>query len=183
MTTTSNNATLPLAAYKAALGQFCSGVTVITAMHDGEPVGFSCQSFSSLSLDPPYVTFCPARTSSSWPRLRAAGRLCINILAADQEQLCRQFAMRGADKFAGVAWTPTPGGAPRLHDVVTSLDCVLESEVDGGDHTIVIARVDGIGPYRETAPLLFFRSAFNVLADPAQPMSHHVMPLDTWRWG
>lgn len=151
--------------YKSVLGRFCTGVTVITAMADGVPVGFTCQSFSALSLEPPYVCFCPSRTSTSWPRIRAAGRFCINILAADQEDVCRSFARSGADKFAGVRWLPSPNGSPVLGGSLAWVDCTLEREVDGGDHTIAIARVTGLSERRDAAPLLFYRSAFGALRD------------------
>ncbi|HEV7870413.1 MAG TPA: flavin reductase family protein, partial [Modestobacter sp.] len=90
------------------LGHFVSGVTVVTAMGADGPLGFTCQSFSSLSLDPPLVAFAPARTSTTWPRLREAGRFCVNVLAEEQSDLSRQFARSGTDKFAGVSWAPSP---------------------------------------------------------------------------
>ncbi|WP_245717351.1 flavin reductase family protein [Nocardia jejuensis] len=151
-------------AFKAVLGRFCSGVTVITAIHEGEPVGFACQSFASLSIDPPLVSFFPARTSSTWPRIRAAGRFCVNILADDQSELCRQLGRPGADKFSGVEWTVSGNGSPLLGGAMATIDCTLHDEVDGGDHTIVIARVSGLNEHSEAAPLLFYRAAFGRLA-------------------
>ncbi|BDT99838.1 flavin reductase family protein [Nocardia sputorum] len=149
--------------FKAVLGRFCTGVTVITAHSEDGPVGFTCQSFSALSLEPPAVCFCPARTSTSWPRIRAVGRLCVNILAHDQQDICRRLARSGTDKFAGVDWEPSPNGSPRLAGSMAWLDCEVEQEVDGGDHTIVIARVTALSEHREAAPLLFYRSAFGRL--------------------
>ncbi|MFE9328101.1 MULTISPECIES: flavin reductase family protein [unclassified Nocardia] len=145
---------------KAVLARFCTGVTVVTAHHDGEPVGFTCQSFASLSLDPPYVMLCPARTSTTWPRIRAATDFCVNILAADQEALCRQFGRSGSEKFAGIDWAASLNGSPLLAGAIASLDCSLEREVDGGDHTVVIARVTGVAQHSDMSPLLFYRSAF-----------------------
>src|SRR3712207_9239244 len=89
------------------LGHFASGVTVVTAQGDDGPVGFTCQSFSSLSLDPPLVVIAPARTSRTWPRLRALGRFCVNVLAEDQSDLSARFARSSADRFAGVPWRPS----------------------------------------------------------------------------
>lgn len=152
--------------FKAVLGRFCTGVTVITAWAAAGPTGFTCQSFSALSLEPPAVCFCPARTSTSWPRIREVGRFCVNILAHDQREICRQLARSGTDKFAGVDWEPSPNGSPRLAGAVAWLDCELEREVDGGDHTIVIARVTALSEHREAPPLLFYRSAFGRF-DPA----------------
>ncbi|RDI54289.1 flavin reductase (DIM6/NTAB) family NADH-FMN oxidoreductase RutF [Nocardia mexicana] len=149
--------------FKAVLSRFCTGVTVLTALDGDRPVGFSCQSFSSLSLEPPAVCFCPARTSTSWPRIRAAGRFCVNILAHDQEEVCRRLARSGTDKFAGIDWAPSANGSPRLSGALASIDCELEREFDGGDHTIVIARVTALDEHSDAPPLLFYRSAFERL--------------------
>ncbi|MFI1913529.1 flavin reductase family protein [Nocardia sp. NPDC020380] len=151
-------------AFKTVLGRFCSGVTVITALDDGAPVGFACQSFASLSLDPPLVSFFPARTSSTWPRIRAAGRFCVNILADDQTEVCRQLGRPGPDKFSGIEWIPSENGSPLLSGALASIDCALHDEVDGGDHTIVIGRVTSLNEHSEATPLLFYRAAFGRLA-------------------
>lgn len=98
---------------KSVLSSFCTGVAVITACGaDGRPVGMAVQSFSSVSLDPPLVCFCPARTSTTWPRIQAAGAFAVNILAADQQELCRRFAVTGGDKFAGVPGGPAATARP-----------------------------------------------------------------------
>jgi 3-hydroxy-9,10-secoandrosta-1,3,5(10)-triene-9,17-dione monooxygenase reductase component len=146
------------------LGHFVSGVTVVTAMGADGPVGFTCQSFSSLSLDPPLVAFAPARTSTTWPRLRDARRFCVNVLAEEQSGLSRQFARSGTDKFAGVNWSPSPYGSPVLQDVVAWIDSELWAEYDGGDHTIVVARVLDLGADASRTPLLFHRGAYGLQA-------------------
>lgn len=151
-------------AFKAVLGRFCSGVTVITALDGDEPVGFACQSFASLSMDPPLVSFFPARTSTTWPRIRQARRFCVNILADHQGDLCRQLGRPGADKFSGVEWSPSGNGSPLLAGALATIDCELHDEVDGGDHTIVVARVTGVNEHSEATPLLFYRAAFGRLA-------------------
>ncbi|GAB0103735.1 flavin reductase family protein [Nocardia sp. JMUB6875] len=153
------------AAFKTVLGRFASGVTVITALDEGQPVGFACQSFASLSIDPPLVSFFPARTSSTWPRIRAAGRFCVNILADDQADICRRLGRPGADKFAGVDWAASANGSPLLVGAMASIDCELHDEVDGGDHTIVIGRVTSLNEHSEANPLLFYRASFSRLAD------------------
>lgn len=123
---------LDAAALRSVLGHFCTGVTVITA-HDGAaPHGFACQSFVSLSLDPPYVSFCPARTSTSWPKLRAAGDLCINVLAHDQQDVCGAFAVSGGDKFGQVDWELASNGAPGLDGVLARIEATVEHEHRGG---------------------------------------------------
>jgi flavin reductase (DIM6/NTAB) family NADH-FMN oxidoreductase RutF len=144
------------------LGHFVSGVTVVTAVGPDGPIGFTCQSFSSLSLDPPLVTFAPARTSTTWPRLREAGRFCVNVLAAEQRALSGQFARSGTDKFAGVHWTPSAHGSPVLDGVVAWIDSELWAEYDGGDHTIVVARVLDLGADAAHDPLLFHRGGYGL---------------------
>ncbi len=145
------------------LGHFASGVTVVTAQGELGPIGFTCQSFSSLSLDPPLVAIAPARTSRTWPRLRELGRFCVNVLAEDQTALSARFARSTADKFAGVSWQPSPQGQPVLDDVVAWIDGELWAEYDGGDHTIVVARVLDLGAHPERRPLLFHRGAYGLL--------------------
>jgi flavin reductase (DIM6/NTAB) family NADH-FMN oxidoreductase RutF len=149
------------ARYRQIMGHFCTGVTIITAMDDGEPVGLTAQSFTSLSLEPPLILFCPGLTSSTWPRIKSAGQFCVNILGEQQEAVCRTFAVSGADKFAETAWTPSDvTGAPVLDDVLAWVDCTLESEHDGGDHVIVVGRVVDLSLEQEGKPLLFYRGGF-----------------------
>ncbi|MFJ3976164.1 flavin reductase family protein [Streptomyces sp. NPDC090021] len=156
------------AEFRAVLGHFASGVTVITAPPgedaDG-PSGFACQSFASLSLDPPLVTFMVARTSTTWPRIARAGVFCVNILGAEQGDLCRSFAVSGADKFAGVTHTPAPvTGSPQLDAVPAWIDCRIHAVHTGGDHLIVVGRVVAMGAAGEGDPLLFHRGRFGRLA-------------------
>ncbi|MBB3086187.1 flavin reductase family protein [Geodermatophilus sabuli] len=151
---------------REVLGHFASGVTVVTALDDDEPIGFTCQSFSSLSLDPPLVVFAPARTSRTWPRLRELGRFCVNVLAEDQDGLSAAFARSGGDKFAGVHWRPSRLGRPVLDDVVAWIDCELWAEYDGGDHTLVAARVLDLGADGHRRPLLFHRGSYSLLEGP-----------------
>jgi 3-hydroxy-9,10-secoandrosta-1,3,5(10)-triene-9,17-dione monooxygenase reductase component len=146
--------------FRNVLGNFASGIAVITAIHNGEPVGLTCQSFSSVSLDPPLVTFIPAKTSGSYPRIREAGRFGINILASGQEEVCRQMATSGGPKFDGVEWSPSEGGAPRLAGSLAFIDCELQAELDGGDHLLVLGRVTGLEADPEADPLLFFRGSY-----------------------
>ena len=145
------------------LGHFASGVTVVTALTADGPAGFTCQSFSSLSLDPPLVAFAPARTSQTWPALRAIGRFCVNVLAEGQDAVSRNFARSGVDKFAGVRWSPSAHGSPVLDGVLAWIDGSLWAEYDGGDHSIVVARVLDLGADPDRRPLLFHRGAYNLL--------------------
>ncbi|MEU3544895.1 flavin reductase family protein [Streptomyces paromomycinus] len=164
-------APLDPAVFRDTLGHFASGVTIVTtpASDTGSaPAGFACQSFASLSLDPPLVTFMVARTSTTWPRIARAGVFCVNILSADQEGLCRAFAVSGADKFAGVSHAPAPvTGSPRLAGVPAWIDCTVQAVHTGGDHLIVVGRVAALGTdpgATGPGPLLFYRGTFGRLA-------------------
>ena len=152
------------ATFRAVLGHFGSGITVITAVDQGEPVGLTCQSFSSVSLEPPLVLFVAARASNSWPRIRHAGHFCANVLGEDQEELGRRFAIRGADKFAGIGWRPGLTGAPLLDGCLAFVECELAAVHDGGDHDIVVGRVLDLGVADEGNPLLFYRGGYGRFA-------------------
>ena len=145
---------------RSVLGHFPSGVTIVTGMVDGEPAGFTCQSFSSLSLNPPLVLILPGRGSSSWPKIEATGRFCVNVLAQDQGELSTQFAKSGTDKFAGVSWRPSPSGSPVLAGATAWIDCTLHASHDGGDHLIVVGAVQDLAAEDELAPLVFHRGAY-----------------------
>jgi 3-hydroxy-9,10-secoandrosta-1,3,5(10)-triene-9,17-dione monooxygenase reductase component len=147
------------AEFRTVLGHFASGVVVVTGRTVEGPAGFTCQSFFSLSIDPPLVAFAPARTSTSWPRIAATGACGISVLADSQEALARTFAQHGTDKFAGVAWRAGVTGAPRLDGALAWLDCRIERVVEGGDHDVAVARVAAM----EAAggrPLLFYRGGY-----------------------
>lgn len=152
--------------FRNAMGQFCTGVVVVTGIADGQPVGFSAQSFVSLSLTPPLVAVCPASTSTTWPRLRASRHFGINLLGAQQRAVCATFARSGGDKFLGLRWTPGLQGSPMLDGVLGFIECALEAEHAAGDHSIVIGRVlDLRAPDSAQAPLLFFRGQYGSFGD------------------
>ncbi len=152
------------AKFRQVLGHFATGVTVVTAAPDGEPVGLAVGSFSSVSLDPPLVAFFPDRTSSSWPKIQAAGSFCVNVLGEDQEGICRRFATKGDDKFAGLGWTPAGSGSPLLDGVVAWIDCDIQSVSDAGDHYCVLGAVRDLGVGHDGGPLLFFRGGYGRFA-------------------
>ncbi|NLU70903.1 flavin reductase family protein [Streptomyces sp. HNM0574] len=161
------------AEFRRVLGSFASGVTVITAMsppegdEEARPVGFACQSFASLSLDPPLVTFMVSRTSTTWPHIARAGRFCVNVLGAGQGEMCRGFAVSGGDKFAGVPHRPAPvTGSPLLDGVPAWADCTMHAVHPGGDHLIVVGRVRALDAREDGgSPLLFHKGTFGTLAD------------------
>lgn len=146
--------------FRAVMGTFATGVTIITALDGSTPLGFTCQTFTSLSLDPPLISFAVARESGSRPRILAAGRFCVNILAFDQRGLCTRFAARGVDRFEGVSWWHSPGGSPILDGVLAWVDCTVEAEYPAGDHAIVIGRVEDLAYLRDAAPLVYHRGGF-----------------------
>ncbi|MFJ9621177.1 flavin reductase family protein [Streptomyces sp. NPDC101181] len=149
------------AEFRRVLGHFASGVTVISARDADGPTGFACQSFASLSLDPPLVSFMVARTSTTWPRIARAGAFCVNILGAEQGALCRAFAVSGGDKFAGVPHGDAPAtGSPLLDSVPAWIDCRVHAVHPGGDHLVVVGRVAALDAVDEGEPLLFHRGAF-----------------------
>ncbi|HEY0813993.1 MAG TPA: flavin reductase family protein [Pseudonocardia sp.] len=153
------------AVMREVLGHFVSGIVVVTAADVDGPLGFTCQSFASLSLEPPLVSFAPARTSTTWPRIRAVGTFCVNVLAAGHENVSAGFARSGVDKFAGVAWEPGPCGAPVLDGVSAWIDCELWAEYDGGDHTIAVGRVLDLGADPSRPALLYYRGRYGVTTD------------------
>jgi 3-hydroxy-9,10-secoandrosta-1,3,5(10)-triene-9,17-dione monooxygenase reductase component len=153
------------AEFRSVLGHFASGIVVISAFAEGHPVGFTCQSFFSLSLDPPLVALAPGRTSTSWPKIADSQRLCVNVLSADQEALARSFAVSGGDKFEGVGWAApsAPGGGPRLHQALAWIDCEVEQVHKAGDHYLVVAAVLGLVA-GQGSPLLYYRGGFGSFA-------------------
>lgn len=156
--------------FRHVLGHFCTGVTVITATDADGPAGFTCQSFTALSLDPPLVLFCPAKTSGTWRRIECAGRFCANVLTDGQRDLARQFASQVPDKFEGVTWSPLPPagtpllqGPPLLAGALAWVDASVETVHDAGDHYVVIGRVLDLGTDAVLdPPLLFYRGRFTI---------------------
>jgi 3-hydroxy-9,10-secoandrosta-1,3,5(10)-triene-9,17-dione monooxygenase reductase component len=153
---------VPSAVMREVLGHFVTGIVVITAVGPAGPLGFTCQSFASLSLDPPLVSFAPARSSTTWPGIREVGAFCVNVLAAGHEELSAGFARSGVDKFAGVDWRTAPSGSPVLEGVSAWIDCTLWNEYDGGDHTVVVGLVQDLGADPDRLPLLYYRGRYGV---------------------
>jgi 3-hydroxy-9,10-secoandrosta-1,3,5(10)-triene-9,17-dione monooxygenase reductase component len=157
---TDDSATFDSAKFRQVLGHFPTGVTVITTVADENPVGFAVGSFASLSLQPPQVLFCAGKHSSTWPRIETTGRFCANILADDQEDVCRIFASRSEDKFAGVGWKHSGNGSPLLAGALAFIDCTIADVVESGDHYIVIGDVLDLDVLHEGGPLLFYRGGY-----------------------
>lgn len=142
--------------FKRVLGRFASGITVITSIHGRTPVGFACQAFSSLSIDPPLVLFCVSRNSTSWPRIADTGRFAVNVLAADQQHVCQALAARGGDKFRGLDWEPSWHRTAHISGALAVVDCTVTEVHRGGDHLIVVGSVLGLHDRRADDPLVYF---------------------------
>jgi 3-hydroxy-9,10-secoandrosta-1,3,5(10)-triene-9,17-dione monooxygenase reductase component len=149
--------------FRDALGRFATGVAFVTAAPDGEPAGLIVNSFASVSLEPPLVSFSPARSSLTWSRMRRAGRFGVNVLGRQHERFAIRATAAGANRFADLDWEPGRGGVPLLTDALAYLGCEIVAEHPAGDHWIVVGRVDDlrISPINE--PLVFFAGAFGAL--------------------
>jgi len=154
--------------FRRVMGGFCSGITVVTALADGIAVGMTCQSFFSLSLDPPLIAFSPSLSSSSYPLIRSAGAFCVNILEAGQESICNQFARSGTDKWRDISWQPGVTGSPMIDGVLATIDCTLENEFETGDHYLTIGRVASLSSTPGLHPLLYFNGSYGRLGSHAQ---------------
>ncbi|MEU3609619.1 flavin reductase family protein [Streptomyces sp. NPDC035033] len=150
------------AAFRDVLGRFASGITVVAALTDGRPTGFACQSFASLSLDPPLVMLAVGRASTSWPGIERAGRFCVNILAEDQRATCAALGRSGPDKFASVPWHESEHGTVRVDGALAHVECAVDSVHEAGDHHLVIARVVALDAGEDGRPLLYYRSRYAV---------------------
>ncbi|WP_067461396.1 flavin reductase family protein [Actinomadura macra] len=175
------------AEFRKAMAEFATGVTVVTALDGGEPVGFACQSFASVSLEPPLVLFCADRRGRSWARIRAAGRFCVNVLGDDQRDLCERFGSSRGLKYEGLGWDVSPWGTPALRDVLLGVHAEVQDVHRAGDHDVVIGRVLAIGRPDEPAagrpPMIFFRSRFGV-GEPDAPVAPDPWGGDDrWGWG
>jgi flavin reductase (DIM6/NTAB) family NADH-FMN oxidoreductase RutF len=155
--------------FRRCMGRLPTGVTIITADHPASgPTGMAVSSFTSVSLDPPLVLVCPARSSETWPQIRESGSFCANVLADHQEELCRSFARKGVDRFLDVPWHARSTG-PGLDEAAAWLECVIRDEHQAGDHTIVVAEVVGLDVADGPWPLVFYRGSYGRLADARQP--------------
>lgn len=154
--------------FRDALGLYASGITVITGRGDaGEPVGFTCQSFYSVSLEPPLVSFSVRRASNSWPKIRPSGHFAVNVLHWEQLELSNGFARSTGDRWAGIDWAANREGTPVIGGTLLTLECRLHAEHAAGDHTIVLGEVlrlsQGAGE-RVPSPLIYYRGRYHQIA-------------------
>ena len=147
------------AQFRSVLGHVATSVVVVTGLDsEGRPHGITIGSFASVSLDPPLVGFFPGVQSRSWAAIRSSGAFCVNVLGGDQEELCWRFAKEGDDKFEGIDWSASGNGAPRLADVIATIDCTIEDESTVGDHHFVLGRVSALEHAADAKDaMVFFR--------------------------
>lgn len=147
--------------FRSVLGRFASGVTVVTTRDpDGRDHGMTVSAFTSLSLEPPLILVCIDRAASVYSALHDAEWIAVNILSASQEALSRRFSHSGAEaRFDGIGYSRSPHGAPVLDDVLACLECRIVARHEGGDHTILVAQVEGANA-RDERPLLYYRGGY-----------------------
>jgi len=145
-----------------AFGCFATGVTIVTSQHDGTRTGFTANSFTSVSLDPPLLLVCPATSASALPGIRAVGRFAVNILTPDSQVVADRFAMRVDDRFAEADWLDWDG-VPVLASAKAAFACTLHADHDGGDHRIIVGRITRFGLAREADSLLYLHGRYRQL--------------------
>ena len=148
--------------FRNVLGRFASGVTVVTTSANGKDYGITVSAFASVSLDPPLVLICIERTASAHDPLTTEAGFVVNILSADQEQLARRFSIVDIDRFEGVGYSRAQSGIPILDDVVAVIECTRTTLYDGGDHTIIVGRVETARALGRK-PLLYYRGGYSQL--------------------
>jgi len=160
--------------FRSTLSQYPTGVVIVTAIDaEGEPVGMVVGSFTSVSLDPPLVGFFAAKSSQTFTRLRTARSFCINVLAHDQEWLCRRFASRAEGKFDDIAWKPGPLGNPQFDGVLAWAECETYDVSDAGDHSFVMGTTVEMEFGQSALPLLFFQGGYGRFSSHSMvPRSH-----------
>lgn len=156
----SDNSQIDPRDFRNALGTYATGVTIITAAApDGKPYGLTCNSFASVSLNPPLVLWSLVVYSSSLAIFQNASHFTVNVLGASQQALANKFAKSSDDKFTGVDWAPGLGNAPVLAESVANFQCRSVNRYYGGDHVIFLGAVEAY-TYNAKEPLLFARGAF-----------------------
>ena len=171
MSTSTHRQDIDARAFRDALGHYASGITIITGRDEQGPIGFTCQSFYSVSTSPPLISFSVLKTSTTYPRIRRTGRFAVNVLAHHQQGVSNQFARKGTDKWVGIRWHPTRAGNPVLEDTLMWLDCEIWAEHDAGDHLIVLGRVVEMSPATRHAhePLLYYQGRYRRLGPDETP--------------
>ena len=151
--------------FRDVMGRFATGVTVVTTVNQGRLDGFTASSFSSVSLEPPLVLVCIGKDATCHEAFSGSGCFAINILAADQADLSVRFSSDVGDRFDGVPHGPWVTGAPILTGALAAIDCSLHAVHEAGDHSILVGRVERLGPIREEAePLIYYRGTYRAIS-------------------
>jgi flavin reductase (DIM6/NTAB) family NADH-FMN oxidoreductase RutF len=162
----SDNSAIDPRDFRNALGTFATGVTIITAVTpDGKPYGLTCNSFASVSLNPPLVLWSLGMFSNGLSVFQNASHFTVNVLGASQQELSNRFSKSSEDKFAGVEWTPGLGKAPVLANCVATFQCRAANRYYGGDHIIFLGAVEAYA-YNRQEPLLFARGGYGRFVPP-----------------
>jgi flavin reductase (DIM6/NTAB) family NADH-FMN oxidoreductase RutF len=148
---------------RSAFAAFPSGVTAVAGIVDGGPVGLAASSFTSVSLDPPLVSVCMARTSTTWPTLRLAPTIGVSVLAEGHGEVARALAAKTGDRFAELDWHADAAGAVLVDGSTLWLTCTLEAELPAGDHEIALLRIVELQVFPDVKPLIFHASSFRQL--------------------
>lgn len=154
------NDTLDSRSFRRILGHYPTGVCAITSVSGGSPVGMVVGSFTSVSLDPPLVAFLPDRKSTSWPKLEASGRFCVNVLSDRQRHVCERLSSKAENKFEMLRYRSSPSGLPIVDGAIAWIDCSLHAVHEAGDHYIVLGRVEALDVAHADRPLLFFQGGY-----------------------
>lgn len=150
--------------FRRILGHYPTGVCAITASNESGPVGMVVGSFTSVSLDPPLVAFLPDRKSTTWPKIEAAGRFCVNVLTERQQDVCKALSMRDPNKFETIPYRLSASGLPIIEGVVAWIDCQLHAVHEAGDHFIVVGLVEALDVERPEPPLVFVRGGYGTIS-------------------
>ena len=175
------------AALRSAFAAFPSGVVAVAGLGSNGPVGLAASSYTSVSLDPPLVSVCIAKTSQTWRSLHPLARLGVSVLADGQGGLCRTLASKVVeDRFAETAWSASTEGAVFINDAALWLDCSIEATLDAGDHEIVLLRIETLTRFVDVEPLVFHDSKFTQLAVVEAQRDDRLSPIHAeWppHWG
>lgn len=165
--------------FREVMGHYPTGVAVVTGRSsDGEVLALVVGTFSSVSIDPPLVSFMPMKTSRSFQKLRMCESVCINILGGEQQAEMLSIAQRRENKLDGIEWYPSPSGDPILHNAVAWIDATFDDFVEAGDHWIVLCHVNDLQVTNSVSPLLFFQGGYGSFAgfEQVTRMSHEILP-------
>lgn len=156
------------AEFRAAVGRFATGVTVITTRHDGMDFGATVSAFSSVSNDPPTVLVCLNRSSETSAAVRESGLFAVNVMARDQGDVAMHFARKDPDKFSSLDFGRSGQGLPMIDDGHMAMECEVVDAVEAGTHTVYIGRVTEISPHLDNDPLTYHSGSFGLFSRPTE---------------